>query len=98
MIGLDTNVIVLCELVWVLRDAYDVSKEDIVRTLTKMLQTSQLRIHRESQVRAALHTYAHHPADFADCLIGQLHQDAGCEQTVTFDRDASSLDAWNALG
>lgn len=92
------TVIVLCELVWVLRGAYDVRKKDIVRTLTKMLQTSQLHIQHEKQVRAALRTYAHHPADFADCLIGQLHRDAGCEHTATFDQDASSLDAWKALG
>lgn len=91
------NVIVLCELVWVLKGAYGASKEAIVRTLDQILRTRQLQVQQRDQVRAALEDYKHSEADFADCLIGQLNRHAGCSDTVTFDRVAGALDEWRPL-
>jgi predicted nucleic-acid-binding protein len=78
--------IVLCELSWVLRGAYDVSKADLLLTLDRMLATSQFVIGDKDLVRAALDRHRAGRADFADYLIGELHADEGCELTATFDR------------
>lgn len=91
------NHIVLCELVWVLKGAYGASKEEIVRILDQVLRTRQLKVQHRDEVRTALQDYKRSTADFADCLIGRLNQDAGCSNTVTFDQRAGVLEAWRTL-
>ena len=78
--------VVLCELVWVLRDAYDTTKEDVVATLDRMLATHQFEILDKDLVREALDAYRRGRADFADYLIGAANRQAGCDETATFDR------------
>ena len=78
--------VVLCELAWVLRGAYDVSKADLLTTLDQILATSQFVIGDKDVVRRGLEAYRSGKADFADYVIGALHADAGCAKTVTFDR------------
>jgi len=78
--------IVLCELAWVLRGAYDVSKADLLITLDRLVATTQFVIGDKDTVRRALEAYRSGRADFADYVIGATHREAGCERTVTFDR------------
>ena len=78
--------VVLCELTWVLREAYDVGKADLIRTLELILATRQFEIGDKDQVREALEVYRTGRADFADYLIGAAHRHAGCDQTITLDR------------
>lgn len=78
--------IVLCELTWVLRDAYGRAKADLVKTLDLLLATRQFEIGDKDLVREALDAYRIGRADFADYLIGVGNQHAGCAETVTFDR------------
>ena len=80
------SAVVLCELAWVLRGAYDVSKTDLLRTLDQILATSQFVVGDKDLVRRGLDAYRAGKADFADCVIGAIHADAGCAKTVTFDR------------
>ena len=51
------NVIVLCELAWVLTTAYDASQEKLARVIDQLLRTRQLQIQRRDQVRSALAEY-----------------------------------------
>lgn len=78
--------VVMCELVWVLRDAYDTPKDEVVGTLERLMATAQFEIGSRDQVRQAIEGYRSGRADFADYLIGEIAQEAGCEETVTFDR------------
>jgi predicted nucleic-acid-binding protein len=78
--------LVLCELAWVLRWTYDVSKADLLVTLDRLMATTQFVIGDKDIVRAALTAYRAGTADFSDYIIGELHADAGCDDTVTFDR------------
>jgi len=80
------SAVVLCELAWVLRGAYEVSKADLLITLEQILATSQFVVGDKDVVRRAVAAYRAGRADFADYVIGGLHRDAGCEKTVTFDR------------
>lgn len=78
--------IVLCELTWVLREAYDRSKADLVETLDLVLATRQFQVGDKDLVREALEAYRSGRGDFADYLIGASARRAGCAETVTFDR------------
>jgi predicted nucleic-acid-binding protein len=80
------SAVVLCELAWVLRGAYEVSKADLLLTLERLMATAQVVIGDKDLVRAAIAAYRTGQADFADDVIGALHQHAGCAKTVTFDR------------
>lgn len=91
------NVIVLCEIVWVLTSAYDATEDDVVRIIDQLLRTQQLHIEHRDQVRTALEQYNRKAAGFPDCLLGQLNQAADCTETVTFDQDASDMSGWREL-
>ncbi len=89
--------IVLCELIWVLRDAYRTSKADLVKTLDQILATQQFQITEKDRVREACEAYRVGRADFADYLIGTSNRDAGCSETATFDRRLRGASAFRVL-
>jgi len=91
------SAIVLCELAWVLRGAYRVSQADLILTLDRILGTTQFIVGDKDIVRRALDQYRAGRADFADYVIGALHQDAGCRKTVTFDRRLRGHQAFQVL-
>ena len=91
------NVIVLCELVWVLKAAYGATKGDVVQVLEQVLATRQIEVAHRDAVQAALHVFRTSTADFADCLIGHLNRVAGCTATATFDQRAGRLDAFKLV-
>jgi predicted nucleic-acid-binding protein len=78
--------VVLCELPWVLRGAYDFDEATIVTTLDRILATAQFEIDDKDVVRRALEDYRTGKAAFADYMIGHHGQEAGCVATATFDR------------
>jgi predicted nucleic-acid-binding protein len=89
--------VVLCELAWVLRAAYRVGKPDLLLTLDRLLATAQFVIGDKDLVRAAVETYRTGRAEFADYLIGEIHRDAGCDRTATFDRRLRDSRAFQVL-
>ena len=80
------DVIVLCELVWVLREAYGLDRATVAETLEKVLDTAQLVVAQADLARRALDDYRRGRGDFADYLIGWRNRQSGCSDTVTFDR------------
>jgi len=74
---------VVLELEWVLRGAYQLPREAIIRALRGLLQIRQLHLEQEEQVRQALDWYAQ-GLDFADAL--HLLRSEGCLALVSFDR------------
>ena len=80
------NAIVLCELVWVLREAYRLDKPTVTATLEKVLDTAQLVVEQADLARQALEDYRRGRGDFADYLIGWRNRQVGCSDTATFDR------------
>ena len=59
------SAMVLCEMSWVLRGAYDVSKSDLLRTLDQLLATARFVIGDKDVVRTAVETYRAGRGDFA---------------------------------
>jgi predicted nucleic-acid-binding protein len=79
------SAIVLCELVWVLREAYRLDKTTVAATVEQVLDTAQLVVEEADLARRALEDYRRGRGDFADYLIGWRNRQAGCSETVTFD-------------
>jgi predicted nucleic-acid-binding protein len=78
--------IVLCELVWVLEEAYGYPRAEIAPILDRILRTAQFELESKDELTQALHDYRIGKGDLSDYLIGRLGDRAGCEVTLTFDR------------
>lgn len=83
---LHVDVVVLCELVWVLRSAYGLPKERIGHALEVLLATREFVVQDADLVRRALLDYLEGKGDFTDALIGHRNRRSGCSTTLTFDK------------
>jgi len=81
--------VVLCELVWVLRQAYGYGRAAIAMVLERLLTTTEFEVERSVIAWRALNEYRSGPADFSDYVIG--HVAVACEATPvhTLDRKAA---------
>jgi predicted nucleic-acid-binding protein len=84
--SLHVNVIVLCELVWVLESAYGYDKQAILEALDVLVAVKQLLIEDRDHVLVAIEDFRAQPGNFADYVIGRRNLAAGCSHTTTFDR------------
>lgn len=84
------NVVVLCELVWVLESAYNFYRKEIADVCERILKTRQFDIESKETVRGAVNDYKKGRADLADYLIGRVNTSKGCDYTATFDRSLKS--------
>ena len=78
--------IVLCELCWVLRRGYGRTRTEIADAVEQLLASHLVIAEHSDECRGAAKLYREGRGDFADYLIGLIHQSAGCRDTVTFDR------------
>ena len=79
--------LVVCELFWILDRSFGLPKGQLIETLEKLLAVEFFRFDRESSVREALEQYRRGKATFPDYVIGETGRQAGCRDTLTFDRD-----------
>jgi predicted nucleic-acid-binding protein len=91
------NVIILCEMVWVLRSSYGIPRREIAAALDELLGVSGLVIEDRDQVAAAVEAYRRSPGDFADYLLGERNRAAGCASTATLDRRLKSAPAFELV-
>ena len=82
------SLVTLVETSWVLTRGYDVPRAQVGAAITGLLASHQLVVERSDLVRRAL-TKLDEGADFADAVIAEVGAEAGCRETVTFDRRAS---------
>jgi len=83
------SVVSIVELVWVLTDCYALTKAELCGVLEALLRTKEIIVAHADTVWQALRLFKGGKADFADCLIERFGNEAGCEYTSTFDRDAA---------
>lgn len=80
------SAVVVCELVWVLEEAYDHTRDEIGGVIERLLLTGQFAFDDKDLLWNALADYRRGRGDFADHVIGHLGERAGSTETVTFDR------------
>ena len=83
------SIISVVELVWVLTGCYALTKNEIGEVLETMLRTKEIVVAHTDTVWKALRLFKEGKADFADYLIERSANEAGCNYTSTFDRDAA---------
>ena len=84
------NLIVVCELTWVLQRVYDHPRGSIAGILETILTSNELKVESADTVWQALRKFRKGTADMADYLIGatNVRHDAG--PTFTFDKRAAA--------
>ena len=80
------NAITLCEVVWVLRSAYDEPRKRVVEVLEALLETPEVVIEDIDLARRAVSEFANGVGDFADYFMARRNQRLGCDTTLTFDK------------
>jgi predicted nucleic-acid-binding protein len=85
------SVVAMVETAWVLKRAYKVSDQEIVRAVERLLQSDVLVVENEQEVFTAMIALKEGRGTFLDALIGALGAKAGCSCTLTFDRKSLRL-------
>lgn len=78
--------VVVCEVVWVLRSAYDFDKAEIARAMRGLLAARQLAFESTERLLRALSAYEAGRGDLSDYVIREHARDAGARELVTFDK------------
>ena len=91
------NAIVLCEYTWTLQRTYKFSREAIVQCIEQLLEASEFVVQSRESVMAALTNFQSGKADFADCMLAEINQVAGCFATFTFDEDAANSAGFRSM-
>ncbi len=81
------SLVSVVELVWVLTGCYTLTRSEICEVLETLLRTKALSW--RMQILYGITFIKEGKADFADCLIERSANEAGCNYTTTFDRDAA---------
>ncbi|WP_232251335.1 PIN domain-containing protein [Oscillatoria acuminata] len=79
------NNIVLCEVVWVLRSRYKLSRQKLIAILENLLNTNFFIFENREAIEWAVDPIKSGNADFSDYLIVRINQIAGCDETASFD-------------
>ncbi len=90
-------ILVLCELVSVLDRSYHHAKAAILAALDQILETDLFVIENDGPVRRMIEDYRAGKGNFADYVIGNIAKQAGCSDTVTFDRALSGTEGFTLL-
>jgi predicted nucleic-acid-binding protein len=74
----------------VLESAFNLSRSQIVVVFQNLMAVDAFKLERVSVVASAVRAYREGKADLADYLIERSSAQAGCERTMTFDRQAAT--------
>jgi predicted nucleic-acid-binding protein len=91
------SLITMVESVWVLQRAYHAPSEVVVQFVTGLLNAREIRVQSPDIVRQSIRLLETGGGDFSDAVIALLGAEAGCDETVTFDRNASNLPGMRLL-
>jgi len=85
------SIVAMVETVWVLERAYNLTTDEIIGAVERMLQTDVLVVENEQEVFTAMIALKEGQGSFADAVIAALGARRGCSFTLTFDRKALRL-------
>ena len=91
------NLVAPAEFAWTMRRAYKWDDEWIRQALNRIVRHPALQIQNRASVLEAVTDSNLGIHQFADRLIAALNLDAGCETTVTFDKEAAKSHGFRAL-
>ena len=83
---------VALEMEWVLRSAYQFSKETVIELFVGLLEVREISFQDEASMERAIFLYRKHNVDFADCLHVATAYTHDQLPLVTFDKKATRVD------
>jgi predicted nucleic-acid-binding protein len=90
--------IALCEVVWTLRGRpYSLSRREIATFLEGLLGAHLFELQDRDLLRQALLEYRKGRADFSDYMLGCQNRRAGCDSTLTCDRQLRGASGFSLL-
>lgn len=91
------NEVVLAELDWVLTSVYKYSRQKFLKIANQLFETEKFAFSNPILVKKACKIYSESKADFSDCYLGVINDNAGCKTTYTFDVKAAELSGFTLL-
>ena len=89
--------LVVLELIWVLEAVYEVSREDILHSLSELLLMPVLTFEAQSTLRSFISSATKSKFDLPDLLIAHSAIEQGCDTTYTFDKKASKFEFFERI-
>ena len=86
-----------CEIARVLESNYGQDRADSTEVIEGLLQVGQLEVMEPGVVWKVLRDYQNSNAGFPDHLLARVNESAGCEATVTFDKNTSKKTGFWAI-
>ena len=83
------NLVVLCEISWVLARGYGYDRKTVADVIRSLLASVELEIEESETAWHALSAFERNQADFADFIIGAHNRTQHAAPTYTFDRRAA---------
>ena len=81
-----TDLIVICEMVWVMDSYYHLEKEEIFEKITNLYETPGINILNGEILPMALSLYAERNIDFTDVIIGASALKQNVEYLASFNK------------
>jgi len=82
---LETNDLVIAEIVWVLESYYDFSRSEIKEVIETILETRNLKVANHSRVKEAVALYSAGKMDFIDACNIAYMRSKDFKKVATFD-------------
>jgi predicted nucleic-acid-binding protein len=91
------SAVTLCEICWVLAEAYGADRARIRTVVEGLLGSKQIVVESAELAWKALRAWEGSTADFSDALIGEVAAAHGAESVATFDKAAAKLPRFRLL-
>ncbi len=83
--------LVILELIWILESVYEISRTDILDSISELLLMPILNFEHQSALQLFSHVAQENTYDLSDLLIAHSAKEQGCESVITFDKKASKF-------
>lgn len=83
--------LVMLELIWVLESVYEISRTDILESISELILMPILKFEHQSALQQFTHAAQGNKYDLSDLLISHSAKAQGCETVITFDKKASKF-------
>ncbi|MFW8599855.1 PIN domain-containing protein [Desulfobacterota bacterium M19] len=81
--------LVILELIWVLESVYEISRTDILDSISELLLMPILSFEHQTAVQQFSNEAQENKYDLSDLLIAHSAKEQGCETVITLDKKAS---------
>ena len=83
--------LVVLELIWVLESVYEISRTEILDSISELLLMPILKFEHQSVLQQFTLSAQGNRYDLSDLLIAHSAKIQGCETVLTFDKKASKF-------